>query len=162
VVDGGRPGQRRHAAAGAACGHPRGRPPHYALEPSPVYAGGWRLLQCAGGGFGVVDIDTAQPQAAEVAAAHEHLSTSPESGFVRTATFQRRHARHVDVLRACKLSRVERDATRTTLLDAEGAWFSALSDVFGLDLADVDAAERRALWERVYAQHEAWEATQDR
>jgi N-hydroxyarylamine O-acetyltransferase len=137
--------------------------PHtYALEPSPVYAGGWRLLQGAGGGFGIVDIDTAQPQAAEVVAAHERLSTSPESGFVRTATFQRRHARHVDVLRACKLSRVERDATRATLLEDEGAWFAALADVFGLDLADVDAAERRTLWERVYAQHEAWAAAQDR
>jgi N-hydroxyarylamine O-acetyltransferase len=134
----------------------------YELAPSPVYAGGWRLLQGEGSGFGIVDIDTAPPPGAEVAAAHERLSTSPESGFVRTATFQRRHARHVDVLRACRLSCVARDATRTTLLKDEGAWFAALADVFGLDLADVDAGERRTLWERVYAQHEAWEAAQDR
>ena len=136
-------------------------PYSYALEPSPVYAGGWRLLQGDGGGFGIVDVDTAQPQAAEVAAAHERLSTSPESGFVRTATFQRRHARHVDVLRACRLSRVERGATHTTLLADEGEWFAAVADVFGLDLPDVDAAERRALWERVLAQHEVWAAQQD-
>ena len=135
----------------------------YTLEPSPVYAGGWRLLQEEkGGGVAIIDVDTAPAPTAEVAAAHERLSTSPESGFVRTATFQRRHARHVDVLRACRLSRVERDATRATLLEDEGAWFAALADVFGHDLAAVGAAERRTLWERVYAQHEAWAAAQDR
>jgi N-hydroxyarylamine O-acetyltransferase len=133
----------------------------YELQPSPVYAGGWRLLQADGDGFGIVDIDTEQPEAGEVAAAHERLATSPDSGFVRTATFQRRDARGVDRLRARTLSRVERDATQATLLADEGEWFGALADVFGLALADVDAAERRALWQRVCAQHEAW-ATSDR
>jgi N-hydroxyarylamine O-acetyltransferase len=60
------------------------------------------------------------------------------------------------------LSRIERDATHTTLLADEGEWFAALADVFGLDLRDVDAPERRALWERVQAQHEVWAAQQDR
>ena len=49
-------------------------------------------------------------------------------------------------------------ATRTTLLADEGEWFAALADVFDLELPDVDAAERRALWERVSAQHDAWAA----
>jgi N-hydroxyarylamine O-acetyltransferase len=133
----------------------------YTLEPSPVYAGGWRLLQGEGGGAGIVDIDAEPPQASEVAAAHERLSTSPESGFVRTATCQRRDAGGVDVLRARRLSRVERGATRKTLLADEGEWFAALEDVFGLQLDDVDAVERRALWERVCAQHEVWAAAQD-
>jgi N-hydroxyarylamine O-acetyltransferase len=137
--------------------------PHtYSIEPSPVYAGGWRLLQREGGSSGIIDADTAPPAAAEVEAAHERLSTSPESRFVRTATVQRRHARGVDIVRARWLSRVERDATRTTLLADEAEWFAALADVFGLDLADVDAAERHALWERVCAQHEVWAAQQDR
>jgi N-hydroxyarylamine O-acetyltransferase len=135
--------------------------PHtYAVEPSPVYAGGWRLLQ-EGGSSGILDAGTAPPPAAEVAAAHERLSTSPESGFVRTATFQRRRAGRVDVLRARLLSRVERDGTHTTLLADEREWFAALADVFDLELPDVDAAERRALWERVRVQHDAWAAQQD-
>jgi N-hydroxyarylamine O-acetyltransferase len=136
-------------------------PPHtYALEPSPVYAGGWRMRQEEddGDGVAIIDVDTRTLQEAELAAAHERLSTSPESGFVRTATFQRRDARGVDVLRACTLTRVEPGATRRTLLADEGEWFGALADVFGLPLPDVDAAERRALWQRVYAQHEAWAA----
>ena len=138
-------------------------PPHtYALEPSPVYAGGWRMRQEEGGGAAaIIDVDTQAPPAAELAAAHERLSTSPESGFVRTATFQRRDARGVDVLRARTLSRVERGATQTTLLADEGEWFGALADVFGLPLPDVDATERRALWRRVSAQHDAW-AVSDR
>ena len=142
-------------SAGAREDHPH----TYSIEPSPVYAGGWRLLQGEGGNSGIVDADTAPPPAAEVAAAHERLSTSPESRFVRTATVQRRHARGVDILRARWLSRAERAGTRTTLLADEAEWFAALADVFALDLADVDAAERRALWERVDAQHEAWAAT---
>jgi N-hydroxyarylamine O-acetyltransferase len=136
-------------------------PPHtYALEPSPVYAGGWRMKQeeVDGNGVGIIDVDTQALQAAELAAAHERLATSPESGFVRTATFQRRDARGVDVLRARTLSRVERGATQTTLLADESEWFVALADVFGLPLPDVDAGERRALWQRVCAQHEAWAA----
>ena len=131
----------------------------YELQPSPVYAGGWRLLQRDGEGAGVVDVDTAPPEAAELAAAHERLATAPESRFVRTATFQRRGAVALDRLRARTLSRVERGATRTTLLGDEDAWFAALADVFGLPLVDLDAAERRALWQRVCAQHDAWAAS---
>ncbi len=134
----------------------------YRLQPSPVYAGGWRLLQRDGEGAGLVDVDTAPPEAAELAAAHERLATSPESRFVRTATVQRRAARVLHRLRARTLSRVERGATRTTLLDDEGEWFAALADVFNLPLADLDAAERRALWQRVQAQHDAWAATSPR
>jgi N-hydroxyarylamine O-acetyltransferase len=134
----------------------------YALEPSPVYAGGWRLLQGEAEDLAIIDVDTAQPPAAELAAAHERLSVSPQSRFVRTATVQRRDARGVDVLRARTLSRIERAGTDTTLLADEGEWFAALADVFGLDLRDVDAPERHALWERVQAQHEVWAGQQDR
>ena len=138
---------------------PQGDEPHtYELLPSPMYAGGWRMLQGGGDGVGIIDVDTAEPELTEIVAAHEHLSTSPESGFVRTATFQRRDPRGADILRARTLSRVERGATRRTLLADEGEWFGALADVFGLPLPDVDAAERRALWQRVCAQHEAWAA----
>jgi arylamine N-acetyltransferase len=131
----------------------------YEVRPSPMYAGGWRMLQGAGDDVAIIDVDTEEPQAVEVAAAHQHLSSSPESRFVRTATFQRRDANGADVLRARTLSRIERDGTRTRLLADEGEWFGALADVFGLDLPDVEAAERSALWERVCAQHEAWLAS---
>ena len=139
---------------------PQDDEPHtYELRASPIYTGGWRMLQGGGEDVGIIDVDTEEPHADEIAAAHEHLSTSPESGFVRTATFQRRDARGVDILRSRTLSRVERGATRRTLLADEREWFGALADVFGLPLPDVDAAERRALWQRVCAQHVAWAAS---
>ena len=131
----------------------------YELQPSPVYAGGWRLLQRDGEGAGLVDVDTQGPAATELAAAHERLATSPDSRFVRTATFQRRGPRVLVRLRARTLSRVERGATRTTVLADEDEWFGALADVFDLPLPERGAAERRALWQRVSAQHDAWEAS---
>ncbi len=131
----------------------------YEIEPSPVYAGGWRLLQRDGEGAGVVDVDTEAPEAAELAAAHERLAGSPESRFVRTATFQRRAAGVLDRLRARTLSRVTREATQTTLLADEADWFGALADVFDLPLPELGAAERRALWRRVSAQHDVWAAS---
>ena len=81
---------------------------------------------------------------------------------MRTATLQRRHGGGIDILRARKLLRIDRDGQRTTLLADEGKWFAALADVFGLELPDIDAPERRALWARVRAQHEAWAAQLDR
>jgi hypothetical protein len=35
-----------------------------------------------------------------------------------------------------------------------------VADVFGLELADLGAGERRALWERLRAQHEEWSAAE--
>jgi hypothetical protein len=141
-------------------GEPREDGPYtYRTQPSPVYAGGWRLVRGEGAGAGIVDVDTAPPPCAEVAAGHTRLSTSPESRFVRTATVQRRHARGLDVVRARWLARIERAGTHTTPLAGQDEWFAPLADVFGLDLPDVDVAERRALWARVCAQHDAWVAT---
>ena len=162
VVGGGRPGRRSHRAAGAERG--RGEDDLYTLRHRALARLRGRLAPAAGGGRALGHRRRRHARrraAAEVAAAHERLSTSPESRFVRTATVQRRHAGGLDVLRARELSHVERAGTRTTLLADEGEWFAALADVFDLELPDVDAAERRALWERVSAQHDAWAAERD-
>ena len=128
----------------------------YALDASPVYAGGWRVVQEPAGSFVVADVGTVAPDRGELEAAHESLSQAPDSGFVTTATAQRRDATGVDILRSCTLTRTEAAGTRQTVIEAESDWFAALRDVFGLHLDDVSAAERHALWARVRAQHEAW------
>jgi N-hydroxyarylamine O-acetyltransferase len=132
----------------------------YSLSASPVYAGSWRLLQEPAGAFIVADADTVAPDRREIEAAHQLLSMSPESGFVTTATAQRRDATGVDILRSCTLTRTEASGTSRTVLDRPEAWFAALADVFGIELADVGPDERRALWDRVRAQHEAWTSQQ--
>jgi arylamine N-acetyltransferase len=128
----------------------------YALRLSPVYPGGWRVLQDPPGTFGMADVDTIPPERSEIDASHERLSTAPDSGFLKTATAQRRDATGVDILRSCTLTRIDVTGTRHRVLESEGEWFAALADVFGLTLADVAPDERHALWLRVRAQHEGW------
>jgi len=89
------------------------------------------------------------------AAKHEHLWTSPDSGFVLTATVQRRDADGADVLRGLTLTRVAETITRT-VLDEPADYFAALGDLFGLTLGEVTGAERVALWRRLVTAHERW------
>jgi N-hydroxyarylamine O-acetyltransferase len=130
----------------------------YGLEASPTYAGGWRLVQEPAGAFVLADADTRPPDPQELDAAHARLSTAEDSGFVRTATAQRRYRDRFVVLRSCTLSRIEASGTSTEVIDRREDWFAALGDLFDLRLIDLGAAEKQALWERVLAQHEAWAA----
>ena len=132
----------------------------YGLDASPAYAGGWRLVQDPAGAFGLADADTVPPDPQELAAAHEQLSTSPDSGFVTVATAQRRYADRFVVLRACTLSRIEASGTTTEVVERREDWFAALAEVFDLRLVDLDADDQERLWQRVRAQHEAWAAQQ--
>ncbi len=88
---------------------------------------------------------------------HEHLSTAPDSPFVRVAVVQRRHSLGADVLRGRILTRVGSDAAGETLLRSEADWYQALADVFGLPLGDVGTAERKHLWDRIDAAHREFE-----
>lgn len=122
--------------------------------------GGWHLTHDAAGGFAGMSWRAAPTGMDAFADRHAWLSTSPESGFVRVLTAQRRDATGVDVLRGLTLKRIGAGATERTLTTA-GELADALGDVFGLDLAAVapDARDRAALWERTHATHLAWEAT---
>ncbi len=70
------------------------------------------------------------------AARHEHLWTWPDSGFVRTATAQRRDVGGAGVLRGLTLTRVAETITRTAA-DEPADYFAALGDLFGLTLGEV-------------------------
>ena len=88
---------------------------------------------------------------------HRWLSTSPDSGFVRVLTLQRRDATGVDILRGCVLQRVgEPRSTRD--LASRSELDDALGDVFGLDLTDLDEERLGATWERMQREHERWVA----
>ncbi|MGK5678300.1 arylamine N-acetyltransferase [Actinoplanes sp. URMC 104] len=127
----------------------------YGLRPSRAEAGGWRFDHDPRGGFLGMDFRSEAAEMSAFAAQHEHLSTSPESGFVRTATVQRRDAEGTDVVRGLVLTRTAEAETRT-VLEHERDYFAALADVFGLTLDDVTAAERAALWRRLADSHERW------
>lgn len=86
------------------------------------------------------------------AARHEHLSTSPDSPFVRWLVVQRRHPDGVDVLRGLHLSKAGTGPTRQVVEDSD-TLLDVLRDVFGLDIADRSSEERAALWTRVWNAH---------
>lgn len=139
-------------------GEYRQGPFRYGVARSPVTPGGWRLRHDPAGSFAAMDFGWPAAGLADFTAMHEYLSTSPESGFVRTAVVQRRDATGVDQVRGCVLSRVDGAGVRSSELTTQAEWFAALADVFGLTLDDLDPAARGALWRRVRAAHEAWRA----
>jgi arylamine N-acetyltransferase len=131
-------------------------PFRYRLERSAVVPGGWRLVHDPAGGFTGMDFAWPVAQPAAFAASHAHLSTSPESGFVRGAVAKRRHASGSDALGGCLLTRLDAAGRRETVIDTARDWYAVLADVFGLTLEDVGPSERAALWRRVRTAFEAW------
>ena len=123
----------------------------YALRPSEVEAGGWRFEHDPSGSFIGMDFRPAEATQADFQARHDYLSTSPDSPFVRTCSIQRRDATGVDALTGCVLQRIP--TGESLVLDTEDEWFSAIREVFGMPLDDID---RAALWRRVRTAHEAW------
>lgn len=121
------------------------------LRPSEVAPGGWRLDHDPRGSLHGVDFDPEAVELSVFADRHEHLSTSPESGFVKTFCAQRTDGSGWDSMRALTLSRVE-ETTKKTVLETPRDWFGALADVFGLVFT---AEERDVLWTKALAQHEA-------
>ena len=130
----------------------------FVVEPSPAEPLGWRLHHHPQGSFGFVDLRADPAGPADFQARHEFLSTSPASPFVQTFTAQRRDATGVDLLRGRVLRRLPEAgaAVAQRELATEAQWRGALAEIFGLVLDDRESA---ALWPKVTAQHEAWQAS---
>jgi N-hydroxyarylamine O-acetyltransferase len=129
----------------------------FGLRPSQAVPGGWRLDNDAKGSFVGMDFRSEPAEVSEFAAMHEHLSTAPESPFVRVSVVQRRDSEGADVLRGVVLTRLDASTSSGTVVESRLAWFEALADLFGLTLDDVDASERERLWRRVVTAHEEFQ-----
>jgi N-hydroxyarylamine O-acetyltransferase len=132
----------------------RSGPFRFVLEETPGGVGDWHLAHDPAGGFTGMAWRSAPAGMAAFADRHAHLSTSPESGFVRVLTAQRRDATGVDSLKGLVLKRAG-DAATSRTLETEAEWTAALADLFGLV---VDDDRRDALWGRLATAHEAWVA----
>jgi N-hydroxyarylamine O-acetyltransferase len=148
-------GDGLHEPLPLAQGDYRQGPFRYGLRPSEAEPGGWRFDHDPRGAFLGMDFRSEAAEMSAFAQQHRHLSTSPESGFVRVATVQRRDATGSDILRGLVLARVGEASTHTVLADQRD-YFAALADVFGLTLDDVTPAERAAFWRRLATAHEQW------
>ncbi|NMO49656.1 arylamine N-acetyltransferase [Actinoplanes sp. TBRC 11911] len=127
-------------------------PFRYALRPSGTEPGGWRFDHDPRGSFLGMDFRGEATEMTAFEERHHHLSTSPESGFVRTLALSRRDAGGADIMRGLVLTRVG-DTESRTVIEEERDYFAALADVFGITLT---AAERDHLWPRLRAAHERW------
>jgi arylamine N-acetyltransferase len=133
----------------------------FVLDETPGRLGDWQLTHDPCGSFERMSFRSAPIAITELEHRHRHLSTSPESPFVRTVTAQRRDAAGCDILRGLVLSRLDgAPEPARQVLTERADWFIALQDVFGLGLADVDAAARDRLWASAVASHEAWRRSQ--
>ena len=131
--------------------------PHLRARPSPVYAGGWRMLQGATVTASASSTSTREaPQAAEIGGrarapvdlARVALRAHRDVPAPRRAR-RRRPARAHALARRARRDAHDAARRRGRVVRRAGRRLRAR-------LPDVDAAERRALWERVCAQHDAW------
>jgi len=129
----------------------------YRLEPWAERPGGWRFVHDPKAGSFSSMVFAPEPVDVEAfAAAHRRLSTSPDSGFVRSAVVGRRDAFAKEVLRGRVFTRIDAAGRSERTIETRGEWFALLADVFGLHLREVDGAARERLWARVSAEHEKW------
>lgn len=89
---------------------------------------------------------------------HVHLSTSPESGFVRVPTAQRRQRDRVTIVRACTVTRAGAGGDERSIVDRRADWFALLADDFGLTFDGVAPAALDRLWATARNAHEAHQA----
>ncbi|MEV0382094.1 arylamine N-acetyltransferase [Nonomuraea sp. NPDC050643] len=148
-------GDALHEPLPLVAGTYRQGPFQYVLRPSEVAPGGWRFDHDPSGSFVGMDFGLAPTGMSAFADMHQHLTTSPASGFVRVVTVQRRDAYGVDSLRGLVLSRLGKDRRSVTLGSARD-FYAALADIFLLPLDDVSAGEKDKLWRRVHDAHESW------
>jgi N-hydroxyarylamine O-acetyltransferase len=85
---------------------------------------------------------------------HEHLSTSPDSPFVRVFVMQSHRHDHTVVVRGCVLTRTDDTGSVSRDVTDPHEWFDLLAAEFDVKFDDADV--RDALWRRVSSSHQAW------
>ena len=118
--------------------------------------GDWHLSHDPSGSFsGVTLVDEAVSLDVFVDR-HRFNATSPQSGFAKTVTAQRRSASGMSVVRGCVLTVRSADETTTRTCESLPEWLDVLEGEFDLSLDDVPAAEVAELWTSVRRAHDAW------
>jgi arylamine N-acetyltransferase len=127
------------------------------LERTTDGFGDWHLVHDANGGFTGMAWSSQPTTLDTFTQQHRRLSTSPDSGFVKVLTVQRRDATGVDVLRGLAFQRLGRGAHARDLAGRDEL-VALLQDPFGIDLVGVDDATIDDLWVRLEHAHRKWVA----
>ena len=111
-------------------------PLRFELEATDDGVGDWHLTHDPAGSFPGMSFRAEPREMDAFAERHQWLSTSPESGFVRVATAQARHAEGVDILRGRVLTLVRGGGDRPgpTTFERRDDWYAVLENQLGLRL----------------------------
>lgn len=145
-------GDAVHGSLPLRAGAYRQGPYEFALETGDPTTGDWHFRHDPNRSFAGMSFHESVVTMDVFAARHVELSTSPDSGFVRTMTAFLRDADGVDALRGLVLRR-EPDGGQGRTITDRADWFAALADVFGLRFDAVDEAARERMWRRVNDDH---------
>ncbi|HMK11114.1 MAG TPA: arylamine N-acetyltransferase [Acidimicrobiales bacterium] len=126
------------------------------LEATHDGVGDWHLTHDPKGTFPGMSWRMSAATMTDFANRNVVLSTSPESGFVRISSAQRRDATGVDIMRGLFLTRVGEGTAPSDALTGRDDWFGALADIFDLTFDGVDSAVLDRLWSNVRTAHDAW------
>jgi arylamine N-acetyltransferase len=118
----------------------------------------WQLRHDERATIDGVDFDPTPVSVSAFEPNHAHLSTSPDSSFVRKLVVQQRRADHTLILRGCLVLRTDAEGVAERVVPDQDQWWRFLADEFGLCLDDVTSAERDGLWRRTRTRHDEWEA----
>lgn len=121
----------------------------YKLEPTDI---GWFFTNHAYGGAGY-DFTLTPRVMGYFAAPCQYLQTSPESGFVRTTVCHRHTPEGIVTLRGAMLREVTARGVDDQIVDNAADYEQLLNSRFDLRLPPADTT---ALWQKVWARHEAW------
>ncbi len=125
-----------------------------------VFGPGWRFHHDPYGSFGGMDFHPTPARREVIDRAHQQLSTAPESPFTRLLSVGHRDLSGAQVLRGRVLINWNYAGQSRRYYNDVEDWFALLTEHFGLPIGDLTAVERDALWDRVCAAHDAWEASQ--
>ncbi|MEV6410521.1 arylamine N-acetyltransferase [Kribbella sp. NPDC051718] len=121
---------------------------------------GWRLDHDPRAGLIGMDFESAPATFPDFEAQHQHLSLSPDSPFVRTCSAFLRRPGSMSTLRSVGLMQTYRDRIDNKIIETQPEYYEALADIFQLPLPHFSAADRDALWRRVWTQYENFLAAQ--
>ena len=150
-------GDAPHEPLPLVAGEYRQGPFDLVLAETPGGVGDWHLTHDPKGSFTGMAWRTAPTGMEAFTERHVWLSTSPESGFVKVLTVQRRDAAGVDILRGLT-PEADRERPGRAHLETATELSAALGDLFGLDVDVMGDQVLAGLWAKVHRAHLAWEA----
>lgn len=132
-------------------------PFQYALEPSRITDGGWRLIHDPHYSYVGVDYAPDVVNSLELFKSnHEFYSRSPESPWMELFIVRQRHEQGMNELKGCIWRKWSGNTLDKIEISSKSEWFEILADIFNEPLVNYSMIERDLIWDKVNRQHQNW------